>query len=310
MRKTHRRRAPLFVGIAVAALVAAFGVSPATAGAPTQAAWSCDESVFNSLAAFAPAANARGDVAREPGLVQEHVEATRSVRNRSQFRVTVPTWVHVVSDGAIGNVSNAAINDQIQVLNRTFAGQEGGYRTGFSFQLVGITRTNNAQWHYANPGGAERHMKRTLHRGGDDTLNIYLTTAGAYLGWAYLPSVTDQGNSYLDGIVVDWESMLGTSTRYAGQYDKGETATHEVGHWLNLEHTFFHGCNGEGDFVDDTPYMSVPTNGCPAGKDTCPQPGVDPIHNYMDYSYDQCYTEFTAGQAARMQDAWATWRAS
>ena len=310
MRQIHRRRTPLFVGIAVAALVAAFEVSPATAGAPTQAAWSCDESVFNSLAALAPGATAKGGVAREPGLVQEHVEATRSVRSRSQFQVTVPTWVHVVSDGAIGNVSNAAINDQIQVLNRTFAGQEGGFRTGFSFQLVGITRTDNAQWHYANPGGAEHRMKRALHRGGDDTLNIYLTTAGNYLGWAYLPSVTDQGNAYLDGIVVDWESMLGTSDRYAGQYDRGETATHEVGHWLNLEHTFYHGCNGHGDYVDDTPEQKTPTRGCPAGKDTCPAPGLDPIHNYMDYSYDTCYTEFTAGQAARMQDAWATWRAS
>ncbi len=310
MRKTHRRRVPLLVGLALAALVAAFGISPATAGTPTQAAWTCDDSVFNSLAAFAPAASARGGVVREPSLVQEHVDATRQVRDRNRFRVTVPTWVHVVSDGAIGNVSNAAISDQIQVLNRTFAGGEGGERTGFSFQLVGITRTNNADWHYAGIGGDERRMKRALHRGGDDTLNIYLTTAGPYLGWAYLPSVTEQGNSYLDGIVVDWESMLGTSTRYAGQYDQGETATHEAGHWLNLEHTFWHGCNGEGDFVDDTPYMSVPTNGCPAGKDTCPQPGLDPIHNYMDYSYDTCYTEFTPGQAARMQDAWATWRAS
>ena len=177
-------------------------------------------------------------------------------------------------------------------------------RTGFSFQLAGITRTDNADWHYANPGGAEHRMKRALHRGGDDTLNIYLTTAGVYLGWAYLPSVTEQGNSYLDGIVVDWESMLGTSDRYAGRYDKGETATHEAGHWLNLEHTFFHGCNGEGDFVDDTPYEVDADVGCPAGKDTCTAPGLDPIHNYMDYSYDTCYTEFTAGQAERMQDAW------
>jgi Pregnancy-associated plasma protein-A len=110
--------------------------------------------------------------------------------------------------------------------------------------------------------------------------------------------------------VVDWESMLGTSDRYAGRYDRGETATHEAGHWLNLEHTFFHGCNGEGDFVDDTPYERTPTDGCPAGKDTCPAPGLDPIHNYMDYSYDTCYTEFTAGQAERMQDAWLFWRAS
>jgi hypothetical protein len=316
MSKTSRRRAPLITGVVVAALVAAFGVSPAVGGttATAQASWVCDTAGFNSLSTLAPSSTARGAAGlREPDLGQltANVPASRrQSRPNANFRVAVPTWVHVVSDGAIGNVSNAAINDQIQVLNRTFAGQEGGFRTGFSFQLVGITRTDNAQWHYANPGGAEHRMKRALHRGGDDTLNIYLTTAGIYLGWAYLPSVTEQGNSYLDGIVVDWESMLGTSERYAGQYDKGETATHEAGHWLNLEHTFFHGCNGEGDFVDDTPYMSVPTNGCPAGKDTCPQPGLDPIHNYMDYSYDTCYTEFTAGQAQRMQDAWNFWRAS
>ena len=144
-------------------------------------------------------------------------------------------------------------------------------------------------------------MKHALRRGDQGTLNYYSTTAGVYLGWAYFPGLNDS-QAYLDGIVVDWESMLGTSDRYAGRYDRGETATHEAGHWLNLEHTFFHGCNGEGDFVDDTPYMSVPTNGCPAGKDTCPQPGLDPIHNYMDYSYDSCYFEFTAGQTGRMQD--------
>jgi hypothetical protein len=316
MSKTSRRRAPLITGVIVAALVAAFGVSPAVGGTTStvQASWACDTAGFSSLTSLAASSTARGAVGvREPDLGQltANVPADRRrTRPNTNFRVSVPTWVHVVSDGAIGNVSNAAINDQIQVLNRTFAGQEGGYRTGFSFQLAGITRTNNADWHYANPGGAEHRMKRALHRGGDDTLNIYLTTAGIYLGWAYLPSVTEKGNSYLDGIVVDWESMLGTSNRYAGRYDQGETATHEVGHWLNLEHTFFHGCNGEGDFVDDTPYMSVPTNGCPAGKDTCSQPGLDPIHNYMDYSYDTCYTEFTAGQAQRMQDAWAFWRAS
>ena len=72
---------------------------------------------------------------------------------------------------------------------------------------------------------------------------MYLTTAGLYLGWAYLPDIVRHGNAYLDGIVVDWESLKGASDTYAGRYDQGETATHEAGHWLNLEHTFFGGCN-------------------------------------------------------------------
>ncbi len=114
-------------------------------------------------------------------------------------------------------------------------------------------------------------MKQTLHQGGNNALNLYSTTAGAYLGWAYLPDiVTKPGQAYLDGIVIDWESMPGTSTTYAGRYDQGETVTHETGHWLNLEHTFFGGCNAKGDFVADTPAERSPTSGCPIGKDTCP----------------------------------------
>ena len=103
--------------------------------------------------------------------------------------------------------------------------------------------------------------------------------------------------------------MVRTSDTYAGRYDLGMTLVHEAGHWVNLEHTFFGGCNAKGDFVDDTPPMKVPTSGCPEGKDTCSEPGLDPIHNYMDYSYDSCYNQFTAGQVARAQDAWLYYRA-
>ena len=315
MRRTSRRRAPLITGMVVAALVAALSVSPAVGGTTSTApaTLACDPALFDSLSSLGVSSTARGGgVIREPALNQlpAVVPADQRGRGGENFRVTVPTWVHVVSDGAIGNVSNTAINAQIQVLNRTFAGQEGGVRTGFSFRLEGITRTNNAQWHYANPGGAEHHMKRALHRGGDDTLNIYLDDCRCVsrLG---LPAEHHRAGQL---VPRRHRRRLGVDARHirslCGRYDRGETATHEAGHWLNLEHTFFHGCNGEGDFVDDTPYMSVPTNGCPAGKDTCPQPGLDPIHNYMDYSYDTCYTEFSAGQAERMQDAWLFWRAS
>jgi hypothetical protein len=250
---------------------------------------------------------------REPDLGEVHQDLPASAVNKASknFRATVPVYFHVITDGATGSLTAAQIATQIAVLNATFAGAEGGARTGFSFTLAGVTRTDNAAWFAANPGGVnENGMKRALHQGGPNALNLYTATAGDYLGWAYLPDiVTKPGRAFLDGVVIDWESLLGVSTTYAGRYDQGETATHEVGHWLNLEHTFFGGCNAKGDFVDDTPAQKVPTNGCPEGKDTCRQPGLDPIHNYMDYSYDTCYTQFTPGQSQRMGDAWLLYRA-
>jgi hypothetical protein len=81
-------------------------------------------------------------------------------------------------------------------------------------------------------------MKNALRQGGPDALNLCSTTAGAYLGWAYLPDiVTKPGQAHLDGVVIDWESIPGTSTTDADRFDEGKTATHEVGHWLDLEHT-------------------------------------------------------------------------
>jgi hypothetical protein len=292
-----------------ATLVAALLAAP-TAGAGT---------LTPSLGSFCePMASSafvgRGGDVREPdlGTVAADLPASAKGRAGKNFKATIPVFVHVITDGATGNVTDAQIADQITVLNRTFAGAEGGATTGFSFRLAGVTRTDNAEWFYAGPGGNPEHsMKRALHQGGDNALNFYSTTAGDFLGWAYLPDITTKpGQRYLDGVVIDWESIPGTSTTYAGRYDQGETATHEVGHWLDLEHTFYGGCNAKGDFVSDTPPERTPTSGCPAGKDTCTQPGLDPIHNYMDYSYDSCYTEFTAGQTQRMRDAWLLYRAS
>src|SRR5262245_24656699 len=297
--------------IAATALCAvSLGTAGSAAGAPRTAPApraGCDHPSGDAIPA------GRGGPEREPDLGQAHDDMPASAKGRAGagFRATIPVYLHVITDGATGNLTAKQIDDQIRVLNVTFAGGEGGVDTGFSFRLAGVDRTDNAAWFNAKPSGVdEKSMKKALHQGGPNALNFYSTTAADFLGWAYLPDIlTKPGQADLDGVVIDWESLPGTSTTYAGRFDEGKTATHEVGHWLDLEHTFFGGCGAKGDFVDDTPAEKTPTSGCPVGKDTCTAPGSDPIHNYMDYSYDPCYTQFTPGQAQRMRDAWLLFRA-
>jgi hypothetical protein len=319
IRVFRRRRghAALIAATAATAALAALA-SPAAAGVQGYAfldascapgsSWSSVDTIFGADSS----ARGSSDQPREPALGQTVVELPASAKGKGgkSFRATVPVWFHVVHAGGVGNISQAIIDEQMTVLNLAFAGFYGGVNTGFRFRLVGITRTDNAAWHLAGPGTKEeRDMKQALRRGGWDTLNLYATTAGAFLGWAYFPGLPES-RQYLDGIVVDWESMPGASPRYAGRFDLGHTATHEAGHWVHLHHVFNGGCNNWGDYVDDTPPQRTATSGCPIGQDSCPEPGLDSIHNYMDYSFDSCYDQFTAGQTERMQDAWLHFRAS
>jgi len=315
------RNLVLVVSAAVAALAVMSGAAVASTSAFTGAA-SCNAlpiagaETFDGLASLTAsrALSARGVgnlVGREPTMNENLETLPDSARGKGgkAFKASVPVWFHVITDGSAGSLTQAQIDAQMNVLNLGFAGFYGGAKSGFSFRLAGVTRTDNATWFNARAGGdAERDMKRTLHRGGFETLNVYSNLAGGYLGYAYLPGLPDS-RTYLDGIVFHWESVPGASTTFAGRYDLGMTLVHEAGHWVDLEHTFFGACNAKGDFVDDTPAMSEPTSGCPAGKDTCPAPGLDPIHNFMDYSYDSCYTQFTAGQVSRAQDSWLYFRA-
>lgn len=86
----------------------------------------------------------------------------------------------------------------------------------------------------------------------------------------------------LDGCFIDSRTVPGGPMATNNQ---GKVAVHEVGHWLGLLHTFEGGCDGDGDQVDDTPAHTFDRIGCPAeGSDTCPQPGMDPVHNYMSYN--------------------------
>ena len=222
---------------------------------------------------------------------------------KSTSDVNVPVYVHVMLDTAgNGDVTQKQIDDQIAVLNKDFAGGEakGAADTSFQFTLMDVNRYYNDSWHLDQNSPKYR---RDTRQGGADALNIWLVDF-AYLGVATFPwdYATSNGT---DGVRVYYGSLPGGTER---NYSEGDTATHEVGHWLGLYHTFQGGCRKEGDEVADTPAQSIATNGCPEGQDSCPEPGVDSIHNYMDYSYDSCYTEFSPGQAVRMDAMWAAYR--
>ena len=107
--------------------------------------------VFDGLAGLVEGGTARGlesGGGGEPALNELHTDLPTSAKGKAggNFKVTVPIHFHVVHDGSIGKVTLAQINDQITVLNLTYGGFEGGYRTGFSFKLASVDYTDNASW--------------------------------------------------------------------------------------------------------------------------------------------------------------------
>jgi len=303
------------VAIGAAALIVTLPSSPAQAmrtndgGARAQCFEPQDVGAGAKSADGVRAADHRDVTRKQQRAIERRTKAILSARAGSgQTAVTtggsVPVYVHVMADKyGNGNVTDTQIADQISVLNKTYGGQElvgTAANTGFTFTLAGTDRYYNSTWHADRQSTTYRARTR---QGGANALNIWLVDF-KYLGIATFPW-DYASNPSIDGIRVNFGSLPGGSI---ANYNLGETATHESGHWFGLYHTFQGGCTATNDEVSDTPAQSSATNGCPAGRDSCSLPGLDPIHNYMDYSYDTCYNQFTTNQSSRMSTMFSAYR--
>lgn len=238
--------------------------------------------------------------------------------------VTIPVVVHVVYNNTTENISDAQILTQIDVLNKDFAKMNAdaantpsiftASNTDIQFCMAsvdptgaatnGITRTSTATTAFSTNDA----MKNNATGGksawdASKYLNIWVCDiSGGILGYAQFPG----GSAATDGIVVDYQyfGTIGTST---APFNLGRTATHEVGHWLNLRH-IWGDANCGSDLVNDTPTHNASNGGCPTYPhlSTCTGTPVEMTMNYMDYTDDACMYMFSPGQTARMQALFAT----
>ncbi|PNP49465.1 hypothetical protein THARTR1_09787 [Trichoderma harzianum] len=212
-------------------------------------------------------------------LAQE-AAVDRKLGRRAAQEIGISVYVHVVASSqneTDGYLSDETIYSQLQVLSSDYQ------PANISFTLKTIDRTINETW--ANGTDLEL-MWYSVRNGSYNDLNLWFIPTLHTLGLCTVPTADDNLDVALvqDGCTIRSDTVPGGSLNH---YNLGKTLTHEVGHWLGLLHTFEGGCDGDGDFVDDTPAQASPSNGCPEGRDSCPdKPGLDPIHNFMDYSYE------------------------
>jgi hypothetical protein len=238
--------------------------------------------------------------------------------------VTIPVVVHIVYRNAAENLSDALVQSQIDVLNADFRKLNADVASTPSvFQpfaadaevnfclaqrdisgnaSTGIMRyssTRTTDW------GTNDAVKKTSSGGvapwdASKYLNLWVCSiGGGILGYAQFPG----GTASTDGVVIDYRYFGVTpNSSTSFPYNLGRTATHEVGHWLNLRHIWGDATCGD-DLVSDTPTQSTSNGGCPAfPHKTCGNTtNGDMFINYMDYTNDACMYMFSAGQKARMQ---------
>lgn len=245
---------------------------------------------------------------------------------RSNQTISIPIVVHVLYYAEIENISADQINSQLTVLNDDFNRMNADATTewpqaasaNISFELAtvdpfgntttGITRTyiNTTEYqvnlsrsldHYSNVQMKSSSLNGIDAWPTDQYLNIWVINMQDNVkGFSTFPGSIE---SAYDGVVINYTffGTIGTGNTYS-QFNKGRTATHEVGHWLDLYHIWGEDCDTD-DLVDDTPEQESYHFGCPSAYYSCGS--NDMVNNYMDYTFDSCQNMFTQGQAERMR---------
>lgn len=263
----------------------------------------------------------------------QQINATLKNRNSHLLRdtsrneiINIPVVIHVVYNTAAQNISDAQILSQITALNNdfsnnnadktnrpsVFAGLAADAKIKFCIAQVdpsgkrttGIIRKQTSITVFTINDGVKSNVS-----GGDNAwdakkyLNIWICNlSGRTLGYAAPPGSPAE----LDGVVIAFD-VFGTVGNLRPSFNKGRTATHEIGHWLGLKHIWGDTDCGD-DQVDDTPRQRSYNYGCPSFPHVteCSQDANgDMFMNYMDFSDDACMNMFTAGQVKRMRAAFA-----
>jgi len=242
-------------------------------------------------------------------------EFTRQVeRNPSAYRlvngvIEIPVVFNVLYKTTAQNVSLAQLQSQIDVLNEDFSATNSDYNLtstynsvksgniGVRFVLDAVNRRSTTKTSWSTNDAMKKSAQGIAPTSPTTKLNIWVCNmGGGILGYAQFPG----GNSATDGVVLD-DNATGRTGTAAAPFNKGRTATHEVGHWMNLRHIWGDATCGN-DLVGDTPLHNTANYGCPAAghKSTCTGTPVEMTMNYMDYTDDACMYMFSTGQKTRM----------
>lgn len=240
--------------------------------------------------------------------------------NPQQYRlvngiIEIPVVFNVLYKTSAQNVSLTQLQSQIDVLNEDYSATNADYNLtstynsvksgniGVRFVLDAVNRRSTTKTSWSTNDAMKKSAKGIAPTSPTTKLNIWVCNmGGGILGYAQFPG----GNSATDGVVLD-DNATGRTGTAAAPFNKGRTATHEVGHWMNLRHIWGDATCGN-DQVGDTPTHNTANYGCPATghKSTCSGTPVEMTMNYMDYTDDACMYMFSLGQKSRMLAVFAT----